>query len=321
MKSVTLLFISILSGATLFAQEIKKLDYCNCIDVITQTTPILNGEFERKCNGKVIEKGSFVNGKKDREWVSYNKKGKLIAKINYENGLLSGKVELFYSNNKPKLVAEFNKGTKIGNWQYFTKDGKVFVEGNYEYGKPIDIWTIKDKNGKNPVVQYNFSTNSYLINKPYSFYKDGEIIQNDNTEEWYILKYPQRTETNKTAPLGGFHFASDLFVNLMEVPIDYWDTFGQYEFEVDYWVNDNNITEFTLKQIDNLRLENNLLLPFLIITNPKEKIKDIQHSELSKELLVFKINEVLNFMPPFIYKDLNSFKVYIPYVINKIEYR
>ncbi|WMI68229.1 toxin-antitoxin system YwqK family antitoxin [Mangrovimonas sp. YM274] len=94
--------------------QTEKFDYCNCQDQIDQITPVLNGNFERKCNGILIEKGKFVNGLKNGEWKTYNRKGTLIRKLNYENGILSGKVELFYVNGKQKLAGQFEKGNKEG---------------------------------------------------------------------------------------------------------------------------------------------------------------------------------------------------------------
>lgn len=43
-----------------FGQQTEKLDYCNCIDEIDQIEPVLNGKFERKCNGILTEKGEFL---------------------------------------------------------------------------------------------------------------------------------------------------------------------------------------------------------------------------------------------------------------------
>lgn len=44
------------------------------------------------------------------------------------------------------------------------------------------------------------------MNQPVAFHKDNEINRNDNTGEYYILRYPDRKEANGTSPLGGFIF-------------------------------------------------------------------------------------------------------------------
>jgi hypothetical protein len=318
MKKAILFLTSILITFSLVGQETYKLDYCNCVDNIEQTNPVLNGKFERQCKGKLIEKGEFLNGGKAGEWISYSKSGKLIAKINYKNGLLNGKTELFYANGNPKLVAEFEDGKKTGNWVYLTQKNKTLITGSYESGKPIGIWTINDYKGKKPVVQYDFSTNKYITNSPYEFHKDNDIIQNSNTEEWYIIRYPARANNTKSAPLGGFLFAGDLFVELVEVPLDYWDTYIQYDYKVLFTVSPDNSTIFKLTDNNGSFPEDKPCFSFLIITNPESKIKKIEHSKLSRDLLKCKINEALNFLPPWIYNESTEVDVYISYVINKI---
>jgi antitoxin component YwqK of YwqJK toxin-antitoxin module len=139
--------------------------------------------------GKTIETGFFKNGKKDGEWITYNKKGALIRKINYSDGQLNGTCEVFSANGTPKLNAFFNGGEKSGKWTYFTSNGKIFMTGEFESGKPINTWTINDKRGKAPVIQYDYNSKKYLINQPLGLYKDNDVIQNDNTKEYYILRY------------------------------------------------------------------------------------------------------------------------------------
>ena len=143
MKKTILILTSILITCTLFGQETYKLDYCNCVDNIEQTNPVLSGKYERQCNGKLIEKGEFLKGVKVGEWISYNKSGKLIARINYKNGLLNGKTELFYANGKPKLVAEFE-----------CPDGYNYMAVTQE--ELDEINKIKDENKrKEDVKKYN----------------------------------------------------------------------------------------------------------------------------------------------------------------------
>lgn len=319
MKKATLILTSILITFTLFGQETYRLDNCNCVDNIEQTNPVLNGKYERQCNGKLIEKGEFLKGDKVGEWISYNKSGKLIARINYKNGLLNGKTELFYADGKPKLVAEFKNGKKTGNWEYFSDKGKSIITGLFESGKPSGIWTINDYKGKKAVVQYDFSTNKYITNNPYSYRKKGsDVAQNANTEEWFVLFYPNRKNYEKSGPLGGYIFASDLFVDLIEVPLEFWDTYTQYEYKATFIISNDNMTTFILSDFEGYIPDDKPSFPFLIMTNPESKIKKIEHSKLSKELLRHKIIEALNFMPPWIHNETTEIEVYVPYVTNMV---
>lgn len=317
MKKLILGLITALTVNISFGQQIEKLDYCNCQDQIEQITPDLNGTFERKCNGVLIEKGEFVNGLKNGEWITYSRKGKLIRKINYDNGLLNGKVELFYLNGKPKVSGQFEKGIKIGKWIYYTEKGKVLSEGSYASNKPIDIWTINDKKGKKPVVQYDYNSKKYLINKPTPFHKDGDIIQNENTEEWYILKSPDLKYSSKSEPLGGYGFANYLFIELVEVPENYWDTYLYQKYKVSYKITAENELSFDSELFTGDLPDNNLELTFLIMTNPTPKIKRIDHSDLQIKLLDYKIKEALSIMPPWIFNEQSEIDVYVHYVINQ----
>lgn len=300
-----------------FGQQTEKLEYCNCQDKIDQISPVLNGQFERKCNGILIEKGEFVNGLKNGEWITYSRKGKLIRKLNYANGLLHGKVELFYVNGKPKVNGQFENGNKNGKWTYFTEKGMVLSEGSYDSNKPIDTWTINDKKGKKPVVQYDFSSKKFLLNSPTPFHKDGDIIQNENTEEWYILKSPDLKYSSKSEPLGGYDFANYMFIELVEVPENFWDTYLYQKYKVSYKISaDNNLT-FESQLFTGSLPDNNLELTFLIMTNPPSKLKKIEYSDLQIKLIDLKIKEALNLMPPWIYNEQSDIDLYIHYVINQ----
>lgn len=300
-----------------FGQQTEKLEYCNCQDKIDQISPVLNGQFERKCNGILIEKGEFVNGLKNGEWITYSRKGKLIRKLNYANGLLHGKVELFYVNGKPKVNGQFENGNKNGKWTYYTEKGMVLSEGSYDSNKPIDTWTINDKKGKKPVVQYDFSSKKFLLNSPTPFHKDGDIIQNENTEEWYILKSPDLKYSSKSEPLGGYAFANYMFIELVEVPVNFWDTYLYQKYKVSYKISaDNNLT-FESQLFTGSLPDNNLELTFLIMTNPPSKLKKIEYSDLQMKLIDLKIKEALNLMPPWIYNEQSDIDLYIHYVINQ----
>lgn len=317
MKKLILGLITAFTVNISFGQQTEKIDYCNCQDQIEQISPDLNGTFERKCNGVLIEKGEFVNGLKNGEWVTYSRKGKLIRKINYDNGLLNGKIELFYVNGRPKANGQFEKGNKIGKWIYYTEKGKILSEGSYDSNKPIDIWTINDKKGKKPVVQYDYNSKKYLINKPTPFHKDGDIIQNENTEEWYILKSPDLKYSSKSEPLGGYDFANFMFIELVEVPENYWDTYLYQKYKVSYKITAENELLFDSELFTGDLPDNNLELTFLIMTNPTSKIKRIDHSDLQIKLLDYKIKEALSIMPPWISNEQSEIDVYVHYVINQ----
>jgi len=74
MKIKLTIILTIASINFCLSQKIENLDYCNCVDKIEIKEPKLEGNFERKCNDQVIETGSFKNGEKNGQWITYSKK-------------------------------------------------------------------------------------------------------------------------------------------------------------------------------------------------------------------------------------------------------
>lgn len=317
MKKLILVILTLLAINICWPQQTEKLNHCNCNDSYTKNNNELNGKYERKCNGRIIESGEFVNGIKNNEWKTYSRKGKLIRKLSYKNGKLNGKVELYYLNGKPKVTGEFKQGKKEGKWVYYTKKGKILCEGLYSDNKPIDVWTLNNKKGKKTVIQYDYTSKKYLINKSVPFHKDGAIIQNENTEEWYILKLPEKKYFSKSEPLGGYYFANYMFIELIEIPENFWDTYVYNIYKINYKLNQDNELLFDVQFFDDELPDDNLELTILAITNPTSKIKKIKHSELQLKLLKYKIKETLNFMPPWVYNNESDIEVFLHYAINQ----
>jgi antitoxin component YwqK of YwqJK toxin-antitoxin module len=74
-------------------------------------------------SGKLMETGSFVNGKKDQKWTRYT-----------ENGSISA-------------VAFYSLGKKTGTWLVFDDKNNKRFEMNYDNGEKIGVWTSWDENG------------------------------------------------------------------------------------------------------------------------------------------------------------------------------
>ncbi|MGY5353516.1 toxin-antitoxin system YwqK family antitoxin [Wenyingzhuangia sp. IMCC45467] len=306
-----ILKIILLLTTTLLYSQTNKFSHCNCVEKLE------NNNYELKCNNKIIEKGTLINDVKEGEWKTYSRKGKLIRKINYTNGVLNGKVELFNVKGKPKLIGEFKNGGKVNSWTYFTRKGKVLVQGKYEKNIPVGIWTINNKKGKKAVVQYDFTKQEYLLNKETPYHKDGDIIQNDNTEEWYILKSPNKTYSTKSEPLGGYSFANYLFIELVEVPEIFWDTYIYEKYHVIINIGANNEINYKCEKLNEDLPNEHVELTFLSVTNPTSKIKRINFSEKHLDILKSKINEAVEFLPPWINNGSNNEELFIHYVINE----
>jgi len=317
MKKIILGLITVFTITSTFSQQLEEIEHCNCQIKIDQIAPLLNGQFKQLCNDELVEKGSFINGEKDDLWVTYSRKGTLIREVTYNNGLLDGVIKLYHTNGKPKLIGQFDKGNKVGKWTYYTIKGKTLSEGNYNLNKPIGIWTINDRKGKKAMIQYDYTLNKYLTKSPAPYHKDGKIIRNENTEEFYILKSPEKTYSSKSEPLGGYSFANYMFIELVEVPENFWDTYLYNKYKVTFNVNEDNSMTFNSRLHENDIAKDSPEITFIIVTNNTPKIKRVEHSDLEVQLLDFKIKEGLSFLPPWIYNDQSEVVVDLHYVINE----
>lgn len=299
------------------AQETQKLEFCNCIDKIDQISPVLNGKYERSCNGKVNETGAFNNGSKDGEWITYSPKGGVIKKLNYVHGKLNGKAELFYFNGKAKLIASFAEGKPDEEWTYYSSNGKILIQGKYEKGKPISTWSIY--NGSKIAVQYDFATSKYIKQDKPDVRKSGSFMRNDNSGEYFFFYFSSEAMVGETAPLGGQRFAISLLQDLYEIPLDYWDTYISYEYLAKVSISPDHQSTFSLSHFDgNYDLKKVIVYPFIAKTNPDSKIKKVDHTDLSRKLLDFKINETFSFLPPWIFSGMPEVQIHLPYVINRL---
>ena len=74
-------------------------------------------------SGKIMETGTFLNGKRDQEWIRYSESGTKLA------------------------VAFYNAGKKTGTWLVFDDNGNKRFEMNYSDGEKSGKWTSWDENG------------------------------------------------------------------------------------------------------------------------------------------------------------------------------
>lgn len=300
-----------------YAQETQKLEFCNCTDKIEQISPVLNGKYERICNDKINETGAFKNGKKDGEWITYSKKGTVIKKLSYDEGKLNGSVELLFFNGKTKFKGAFTKGKQNGEWIYYNSNGKTLMQGEYDNGKPIKTWTINK--GSKAIIQYDFNSSNYLLNGKPDLRKSGFFMRNDNTGEYFFYYFSPEQFIAETAPLGGHRFAQNLLLDLFEIPLDYWDTYVAYDYKAKVTLTPDHQSNFVIAlSNEEYDFEKEATYPFVIKTNPDSKIKKVDHTELSKQLLGFKIDEAFSLLPPWIYAGKTEIDIHIPYVVNRL---
>ena len=320
MKSYITCILVLFFIVSSYSQELQTIEHCKCVDKVDVASSELHGNYERICKKKIIEKGSYNKGVKTGEWLSYSSKGQLIRRINYLDGNLNGNSEFYYPSGKIKLKASFINNDKHGVWKYFTEEGKIYLEGEYSQNKPINTWIIKDLKGSETLVEYDFTSSIYEINKKIEYHKSWDFIQNDNNELYSIMLFPEREDFEGSKPLGGFQFANDLLLELMQVPIDFWDTYLNFNYNITIDIKEDNSYMISVKEINPKdEVEGNPVYAYILKTNDAKKLDKVEHSKLSKQLLEQKINETLNFMPPWIFKGNSTIEITMPFFLNQIQ--
>ena len=320
MRTTILLFLFPL---WLSAQEKINYDHCNCYDQFESITPDLNGKYARFCNGKKVEEGEFTNGNKNGGWTLWSLKGQVLEQATYNNGLLNGQFQLFYGKGTTKFSGTFVNGKGVGQWIYYNSKGKIIKIGKYENGKPIGIWQVYDEKGKKVISSFNYDNYTSIVNSDESYYLDnGAIIENDFNGQFFILRYPAKFVTRNEQPLGGYKLARDFFSLYVSIPEVFWDTYTNYHYKAEFTFNNNSSESIKLLALSpgNWDVSKEVLLPYLIVTNPTEKIRRIEHKEIAIRLLESKILETLHIMGPWVNAaGTRKVEIVVAYIVNDIK--
>jgi antitoxin component YwqK of YwqJK toxin-antitoxin module len=321
-KNIGLIWIlTILAVGQSTAQSEIKYPYCNCVEKLNYSTANndkLEGQYELTCKSKQIVTGQYTKGLRTGKWTIKTTKGATIKNAEYVEGKLNGKYELFYFDGTPKLIARFTNGQHDGLWQYFNEKGKIIKTGSYETGKPIGTWTIFDKGGKKAITAFDFSDKNSLNPSVAPYFRNGGIQRDDQSGEWYIIYYPERNPDSDVQPLGGYSISCDFFLKLLIIPAVMMDTYTNYDFGVTLDVENNGIKNITIVNTNGITYNPKLpALPFIVSTNPPGKLKRIDHTRQSIDLLKDDIAETMNIMGPWI--GNSKVDIYIPFVLNDIK--
>ena len=310
-----LIFTILLSLISCFGfSQTTEYSHCKSTETLTETS------YKVISNGIELENGYFNNNERVGEWISKNNKGTIIRKANYSNGKLDGDYTLFHYNGKPKLTASFKNELPVGRWKYYNSKGKVIKEGSYENGKPVGVWKIYNKKGKKVYAEYNFDTNSEIIaplNKRY--FKGNGVIRDDQSGEWIISYFVERTPNTKTIPFGEYFLIGDIFSDYFIVPTVFINTHAKHTFDTYLHFNDGIITLEGVKISESASDTNNHFLPFIVDTNPPSKLSNVEHSQASLEFLKDQLAEFILIAGPWISSEKDeNMVIRTPIVINNL---
>jgi hypothetical protein len=314
-------FLTTIGIGELIAQPQNEYKHCNCTENVSYlpgSKEKLDGEYQMTCNGNQILTGQYVNGLKSGKWVTKTAKGTIIKSAEYSEGKLNGRYELFHFDGTPKLVASFTSGQQDGVWQYFNEKRKIIKTGKYQMGSPIGTWTIFDKGGKKVIATYDCDNTNSSNSDASPYFKNGGIQRDDQSGEWYIIYYPERNPQSQIEPFGGYSLACDFFLKHLTIPTTMMDTYTNFNFVVTLQVENNAIKNISTVYADRFSYSPELpTFPFIVSTNPPGKLKRVDHSKHSINLLKEYIEETAILMGPWIGSSTDD--IYVPFVLNDIK--
>lgn len=108
-----LLIMSLFFGLTVsYAQESKNV----IAEEISENT--IKVKFLHD-NGKIMHEGSYVDGKFEGLWKSFDENGTIIAEGNFTNGLKSGLWNFYLNNEVNSVIYNANEITEVKKFQKY----------------------------------------------------------------------------------------------------------------------------------------------------------------------------------------------------------
>lgn len=106
------------------------------------------GKWKYYYKNKVLEGyENFEDGVLSGKVEYFDKIGSVNIDALYYKGLLNGKFIKYYSADKIELIANFHYGKLNGIIKFFSKDGILLLEGKYFQNRREDLWKLFYNNG------------------------------------------------------------------------------------------------------------------------------------------------------------------------------
>lgn len=297
------------------AQQTTKYPHCNCTELLSESDA-----YSLTCDGVEVESGNYIGGKKDGLWTTKSLKGVVLSTIAYTDGKINGGYLLYSVKGNPRLSASFQNGLKDGEWQFLSDKGKVIKQGSYTMGKPVGEWKIYDKKGKSLWLTYDFD-NPGTNDTSLRYYGSGGTVQDDASGEWMIMKSINRTSMKGSTPLGGHLLAGDYFVDFLNIPSVFMNTYANFDFVAKLKLEKGIVTDISVVKIDKQSINpNTASFPFIFATNDPRKLSSVKHNDQSIEFLRERILETMHIIGPWVTESEESQEIYIhiPFVLNVV---
>jgi antitoxin component YwqK of YwqJK toxin-antitoxin module len=172
LKLSILLYIIFFSSFVVFAEkELKLVETKYPNGKVNETYYLCKGESDSLVrqgqytrwydDGKKLEEGFYINGKKDGLWIELYQNGQKKSEVNWKNGVLNGNY-ISRQNGAIWESGECKDGFKEGKWIFAGG-----MKGEYKKGKKHGRWIEK-----------------YLTDRPISCRAVGVYIDDQRDGEW-----------------------------------------------------------------------------------------------------------------------------------------
>ncbi len=86
---------------------------------------------------------NYMDGKKNGIYYEYNSDGKMVAKGTLINGKAQGLCTWYYPDGKKEAEVLYKDGNRKGEYKEFDQKGEVTIIGNYKYNRRQGNWIMK----------------------------------------------------------------------------------------------------------------------------------------------------------------------------------
>ncbi|PTB95999.1 hypothetical protein C9994_09260 [Marivirga lumbricoides] len=122
-------------------------------------------------SGELKYTGNKIEGKRQGEWLFYNKSGELTYKLFYSNDSLNFRQT--YINGNLAIEEELSDSIKHGVLKMYYEDGSLKALTNYEYGKEQGLSEDYYPNGKTRISYINKGDDAIDFKQ---YYQNGKLF-------------------------------------------------------------------------------------------------------------------------------------------------
>lgn len=125
------------------------------------TLTILNGDYLKYKNGKIVLKGTYFKNERTGAWINYDSLGKAYASKIYVSNKLNGLSVTYWENGTIQEEGKYVDGKKQGEWKMFYESGAPALKETYDEKNKVVDSTYLSITGKPIAKDSIFKSPSY----------------------------------------------------------------------------------------------------------------------------------------------------------------